>query len=272
LLSRPQRVYHATRIAQYALEQHARFCETSDPEAARAFVAQARWLRDNQVSRNGIPGCYPFAFGWPAYGAKPGFLSAMTQGEAISVLLRAYQLFDDSRYLQAAKLAATPFRRDVVDGGVAWRAREDVFLEEAACAPPSHILNGWIYALWGLSDLARCWDGAWVADVYGRSLQTLGRRLPLYDCGHWSYYNLLASRTGFRKFATLKYHAFHVAQLRVLASMSGEPAYEATAARWESYANSFANRARVWGNAAASLPAYLLTHADTVPGGARSIV
>jgi hypothetical protein len=271
LLSLPQRFYHATRIAQYALEQHARWKEGGGGWRLQAFTAQARWLRDNQVTRNGVAGCYPFPFAWPIYGAAAGFVSAMTQGEAISVLLRAHESFGGSGYLEAALQAAMPFQHDVGDGGVVWRQGEDVYLEEAACAPPSHILNGWIYGLWGLFDLTRYCDDAWVGELYEQSLATLRRRLPLYDSGHWSYYNLLATPGGFRKLATLKYHAFHIAQLHVLASMTGDAAFEAIALRWESCTKSLPNQARVWMNAMASLPRVFLSHADSVPGGARSI-
>jgi heparosan-N-sulfate-glucuronate 5-epimerase len=272
LLSLPQRLYHATRIAQYALEQHARWGETGDPRPKQRFLAQAAWLRDHQVFRNGMRGCYPHPFAWPAYGAEAGFLSAMTQGEAISVLLRAHEVAGDVGYVQAAAAAAEPFRREIAQGGVVWREGDDVYLEEAAGVLPSRILNGWIYALWGLFELTRYCRPTWIGELYDQSLATLQRRLPLYDSGHWSYYNLLATRSGFRKLATLKYHAFHVAQLRVLASMTGRAAFGTTAVRWESYTKSAESRLRVWANAFASLPRVFWSRADTIPGGARAIV
>ncbi len=271
LLAVPERYYHATRIAQYALEQHSRWSETNDPAALKAFTAQARWLAENQVERSGVPGCYPFPLDWTTYGAKAGYISAMTQGEAISVLLRAGEVCKDARYFEAAARAAASFRYDIDAGGVAWRDGGDLYFEEAASVPPSHILNGWIYALWGLFELLQRTKLAWVQELYEESLATLTRRLPLYDSGHWSYYSLLAAPNGFRKLATLKYHAFHIAQLHVLGSMTGDKFFSDTARRWESYAGVTANRARVWLNAASAVAIHALGRADTIPGGARPI-
>jgi hypothetical protein len=272
LLTPPLPFYHATRIAQYGLELHARWLESGSVQARDAFLSQANWLRDNQRTCAGIRGCYPHPLPWTVYGANAGFLSAMTQGEAISVLLRAYESTKDERFFCAAHTASGPFRSTVEQGGVVCVAGNDVYLEEAAVTPPAHILNGWIYALFGLYELSTRGGEPALRDLFERSVQTLRRRLPLYDSGRWSYYSLLATRSGFRKLATLKYHAFHIAQLHVLASMTGDALFRATAERWETYANSATSKVCVWANAAAALLPHFVTHSDTVPGGARSIV
>jgi hypothetical protein len=271
LLSAREQLHHPTRIAQYALEQHARWKERGGGSRLQGFMSQVRWLRDNQATRNGVRGCYPLPFAWPGYGATAGFLSGATQGKAISALLRAHETLGGCGYLEAAIRAAAPFARDVANCGVVWRQGEDAYLEEAACVPPSHILNGWVHGLWGLFDLTRFCTDAWIAALYEQSLATLRRRLVLYDAGRWSYYSLLASPDGFRRLATLKYHAFHIAQLRVLASMTRDAGFKAMADRWELGAKSLPIQARVWMNAIASLPRLLVSHTDGIPGGARSV-
>ncbi|HVA38916.1 MAG TPA: D-glucuronyl C5-epimerase family protein [Candidatus Dormibacteraeota bacterium] len=272
LMSLPGDLSSPTVVAQYGLEQHARWMLHGDPASFEAFIAQARWLRTQQLTLRGIHGCYPFPQPWPAYGAPLGFLSAMTQGEAISLLLRAYEIGREQSFLEAAVSAAEPFRHEVGRGGVTWRADGDVYLEEAAVDPPGHILNGWIYALWGIRELRGYHAEPWLAELHDASLDTLRRRLELFDSGHWSYYNLLATRTGFRKLATLKYHAFHIAQLRVLAAMTGDSYFGEVAERWRGYVDSAASRVSVYVNALAGLPIRFLSRADTVPHGARSVV
>ncbi|MBV8363178.1 MAG: hypothetical protein JO193_01290 [Candidatus Eremiobacteraeota bacterium] len=245
--------YHPIRIAQYALHSHSRWIETRSGAAFRAFVAQAQWLRDHQQERHGISGCYPFTFSWPRYGAASGWISAMAQGEAISVLLRADEMLPREGYFDAALRAAAPFQADVREGGVVWQSRDDTFFEEIAVPRAAHVLNGHIFAMFGLWELHRLTHERWVEELVAKALDTLRRRLPLYDSGYWSFYSLLAYGGKFRAVATLKYHAFHIAQLRVLAAMFGERRFDAVARRWETYQMSAASRLRVMGNTVRAL-------------------
>lgn len=247
LVSGRGRIYHPIRISQFALEQFGRWRERGDAHARAVFLAQSRWLLERQRVQRNIPGCYPFPFAWPRYDAPTGFLSAMAQGEAVSVLLRAAQTTQSDLYLHAAVRAAQPFRYRLENGGVSWtQPRGDVIFEEAAAAPAAHILNGWIFAAWGLFELRPF--APWAGELFDRSIETLLERLPLYDSGRWSYYSLAAGRDGFRRLATLKYHAFHVAQLHVLASMTGHAAFEETACRWERYTHRADSRIALWTN------------------------
>ena len=84
-----------------------------------------------------------------------GELSAMFQGESMSVLCRAWQATGQERYLNGAMglfgVFELPVERDGVLGyisriGAPW-------YEENVALPLRHILNGMVYALWGLRDL-----------------------------------------------------------------------------------------------------------------------
>jgi hypothetical protein len=248
LLTGRQRMYHPIRIAQYGLQQHSLWYKNGDLRSRAAFLAQSRWLLENQQRRRCIEGCYPFPFAWERYGAPAGFLSAMAQGEAVSLLLRAAQATGSETYIAAAIRAAEPFRHLIRDGGVTYTSRQDdVIFEEAASELASHILNGWIFASWGLFELQQY--ARWAGDLFDESAATLLRHLPLYDSGVWSYYCLLVDNSGFRRLATIKYHAFHIAQLHVMSSMTGNPEFTRTAERWLSYVGSLRSRAAVWANA-----------------------
>ncbi|MDQ6779851.1 MAG: D-glucuronyl C5-epimerase family protein [Candidatus Eremiobacteraeota bacterium] len=235
-------------------------------------MAQADWCVGAQKDLAGVPGCYVYDFPYPHYGAKAGWISGMAQGEALSLLVRAYDATANTRYLSAAIGAATPFQHLLESGGAVWRsASGDAVLEEVAIEPPSHILNGHIFALWGLWDLMKVHAEPWVHELHEAALLTLRRRLPDYDSGFWSYYSALASRRGFRNLAVLKYHAFHIAQLRVTAAMTGDPYYREVADRWRNYQRSGSSRLRLLSNTVATIFCRMLTNADSVPGGARSI-
>lgn len=267
------RGYHPTDILQYGLQSHADWMRSGDERARSRFISQTDWAAHAQTTYRGIAGIYAFPLAWKRYACEPGFHSAAAQGQAISLLLRAYQATGTELYLERAVAASRSFFHAIEDGGVTWRGAGGAIVFEAAAAlPPSHILNGWIYAIWGLFELALLVDDVTLKATYEQSLKTLREYLPHYDGDAWSYYNLLAAENGFRKYATLKYHALHIAQLHVLASMTGDECFGNAALRWQSLLDSWRSRYSVRVNALAGLAISSTTRGDTVPGGARSVV
>lgn len=268
LLTGKQRAYNPIRIAQFALHHFGRWYTGGDANSRAEFLKQAAWLRDRQQSR-GIPGLYRFEFPWTKYGAEPGWWSAMAQGEAVSVLLRAERVEPGRGFADAALRAALPFRYDIAHGGVVWRDGSDVFLEEIANEHAAHVLNGCIFALWGLWELSQQTREPWLEPLLEQSVRTLRRWLPSFDTGWWTLYSLMRSAGGQPHVATLKYHAFHIAQMRVLAQMFDEPEFARAAERWTAYVDKVECRARLFAATVRSLPERAL-HRDTVAGGAHT--
>jgi hypothetical protein len=263
--------YHAIRISQYALHLYGRWSREADAQAREGFLQHAVWLRDAQQRCGEIEGMYCFGFPWTKYGAGSGWRSAMAQGEAISVLLRAAQLAPGSGFDSAAARAAEPFKRAIEHGGVVWRDDRNAFFEEVANEHAAHILNGCIFAFWGLWELHCRRNEPWEATLLERVSTTLQKWLPVYDTGWWSRYSLLRAASGRPHVATLKYHAFHIAQLRVLGAMLNESRFVTVADRWENYIDDPRSRRRVVFDAAVSL--YDRARAfDTIARGARAEV
>ena len=268
LLSGPRGDYHPIRIAQFALQRFGVWRSTKAPAARADFLAQAAWLRDHQ-QQSETPGLYRFDFPWSKYGAPPGWSSAMAQGEAISVLLRAHSIAPLDEYADGAMRAALPFRADIARGGVVWQSGNEIFFEEIANEHAPHVLNGCIFALWGAWELWMQCGEPWLQSLIERCVATLRRWLSRFDTGWWSLYSLLMSATDQPHLATLKYHQFHVAQMRVLARMFDEPLFDETASRWASYAKAPECRARLLRTTLSSLPERFLGR-DTVLGGAHT--
>ncbi len=106
-------------------------------------------------------------------------------------------------------------------------------LEEAPSSPPSHILNGWIFALWGL----RIWPWArrrsQPRGCTGEPVR-LRETLPRYDVGWWSRYSLFPH--AFTDLAKPFYHRLHADQLEVLGSSRRHPGFHRPGAvGWRSY-------------------------------------
>lgn len=201
------------------------------------FYAAAKWFVKYQNTNGGwsIPVKRRLAPGMAEL--PPGWLSAMGQGHAISVLARAYHQSGNKIYLLAAEKALEPFKVSSSDGGV--RAEfigGQVWYEEYPTTPPSFVLNGFIYALLGLYDLRIIGDSIDAAKLYEDGIRSLKEMLLLYDTGSGTTYDLRHLALGCApNIARWDYHATHVNQLLLLATIEPDPLYSATAERWAAY-------------------------------------
>jgi heparosan-N-sulfate-glucuronate 5-epimerase len=227
-------VYHPTSIAQYALACWNLYLDTGEVRYKDTFMTQADWLIEHEHMLINGAGGWPILFSLPEYNASPMWLSALTQGNVISVLIRAYQLTRKEVFLQSARRAVHTFELETRDGGIAVPIGEKgVFFEEVGGGTASHILNGYILALFGLYDYVSCTHDTHVEALIQRSLYGLHTLIDDFDTGYWSLYDLR-----FRTPAPLFYHALHVTSLEALARLSGCQHCAALAEKWNSYQQS----------------------------------
>lgn len=234
--------YNPVTIAQYALYSHERLSRRVEG-SREAFLSQVAYLRDTQR----CDGAYPYTVGDPDYGVEPGFLSAMAQGLAASVLARAFVLTNDPRNRDAAARALRPLKTDAAAGGASFIRGRDAFFEEVASERPCHILNGHLFAAFGIYDAGQIGlVDSELEELHAAAVDTLERWLPLYDSRGWSYYHLAVREKNVRHYAHMSYHQLHIAQLRVYAAMTGRSVFAAYADRWERGMAALPVRARVW--------------------------
>ncbi len=249
-------------MAQFALHAHDRF-RRGKPGARARFLAHAEALLQAQD----MQGAFLHVRALPLYGAGPGWISAMAQGEAVSVFLRAHAVTGEPRYRAAARAALAPLLRDVRDGGAAYIKGGDLFFEEVATPEPAHILNGHLFAAFGVWEALRAGIGDDALRVtHEAAIGTLRRWLPRYDRDGWSRYDLARDARGREHPAPLWYHHFHIAQLRVYAAMTGEALFAEYAERWERALDDRRVRARIWGRAALHASEALLRRVLRRPG------
>jgi hypothetical protein len=131
----------------------------------------------------------------------------------------------------------------VAEGGVLFTdERGDVWIEEYIVSPPTHILNGFIWALWGVHDYFLATTSQTAQDLFRRGVKTLRNNLDRYDLGFWSLYE--QSGTRLPMVASPFYHQLHIVQLRVMARLTGDEIFPCFADRWQRYAHSRAKRTR----------------------------
>ena len=169
--------------------------------------------------------------------------SALAQGQGISVLVRAHKESRKEKYLDAAKRALASFYYDVQEGGVAFTDESgDLWFEEYIVSPPTHILNGFIWASWGVYDYFLATQHPSAQDLFSRAVRTMLHNLDRYDLGFWSLYE--QSGTRLPMVASPFYHRLHIVQLRIMHRLTGEQKFAQVADRWDNYTRSRANRAR----------------------------
>lgn len=229
-------------VAQLGLGLHERFVSGEGEEWLEAAIAVGDDLLRHQRTEGAQRGGWVHSFAYPhTYRLVPPWLSAMAQGEAASLLVRLARITSDGRYAEAAVEAMRPMRRPSSEGGVVARLDGGVFLEEYPTDPPSYVLNGGIFALWGCYDVAVGLGDDSARALFDEAVETLAGNIDRYDLGYWSRYDLFPHRL--TNISSLAYHRLHTDQLRATALISGLPVFDEVASRFTRYGGSWVNAA-----------------------------
>lgn len=217
-------------IFQYGLGAYDLFLQTGRNEYLDKFNQCVKWAMENQLE-NGAWNNFFFMFPKQPYGA-------MCQGESVSLLLRAFENTGDTIYFNAAKRAIDFMLTAVENGDTAKYMGDDLVLLE--CTHKPAVLNGWIFALFGLYDFTLVSDDKEYYTLLERTLKTLKKTLPRFDCGYWSMYDdggMIASPF---------YHSLHIAQMEALYKITGNALFEQYRQRWLKDRSSKLKKARAF--------------------------
>jgi heparosan-N-sulfate-glucuronate 5-epimerase len=238
--------YNPIAIAQYGLGNYNLFRRNRDTASRQKFFLVAEWLVSHIEKNPCGLSVWNHHFDWEYRDTlrKPWY-SALAQGQGISVLVRAHKESSDLRYLEAARLALASFFTPVAKGGVALTDENgDLWFEEYIVSPATHILNGFIWASWGVYDYFLATQDRSARELFARAVETLLRNLERYDLGFWTLYE--QSGTRLPMVASPFYHQLHIVQLRVMRRLTGEDKFAQVADRWESYGRSRSKRTRAF--------------------------
>lgn len=222
-------------LAQLGLGHFERYAATED-EQQLAFARAAgdhlvaTQVREAGAHLGGWRHTFPYVHRAPL---QPPWLSAMAQGEAASLLTRLATETGDEQYFEAAVLALHPLRVPVQSGGVLGDLDGMPFPEEYPTTPQSHVLNGAIFALWGVRDVALATADADAERLHDEVLATLRATCTRWDTGRWSRYDLFPNPP--QNVSSSFYHHLHISQLKALHILYGAPEFGALADRFEAY-------------------------------------
>ena len=222
--------YFPIEIFQYGLAAYDLFLLNNSEEMLSKAISCADWTVDNQ-NQDG---------GWDTFGYldKTAPFSAMAQGEGVSLLLRVYKQTNKKEYIQAAQNAIRFMITPIEQGGTAKYDKDNVLFYEYTNKPL--VLNGWIFALWGLWDACQVFQEEHLKEVLDKTLHSLEKKLADDDLGYWSKYDEK------KKIASPFYHKLHIAQLRVMYDLTDKEVFLAYAEKWDGYQKSFWKRKRAF--------------------------
>ncbi len=247
--------YNPIAIAQWGLANYNLYRQTGDNVRWQKTLLAADWLAANLEQNSHGLWVWNHHFDWDYRDTlKAPWYSGLAQGQGVSLLLRAHAQAhshtqsEADRYQRAADNAFVALTRPVAEGGVLFEDEENnLWIEEYIVDPPTHILNGFMWALWGVFDYWLARQDAAARQIFDRGVETLVQNLDRFDTGYWSLYEQplsVQSRGRLKVLASSFYHQLHSVQWRVMSKLTGDDRFAAVAERWEGYAQCRSNRAR----------------------------
>lgn len=236
---------HWVGLAQYGLGAHERWIAGEGD----AWLATARRIGEHLLANQEDDGSWlhpePFAHTFPL--AAP-WRCGMAQGEAASLLVRLHAATGEEAFAEPARRALSPLSRMTAEGGVKALLGGRPWPEEYPTNPPSYVLNGAIFALWGVRDVGVGLGDDAAASAYEEGLDSLAANLHRYDNGWWSLYSLYPHPI--KGVASSFYHDLHIRQLEAMGRLSPRDEFARVRERFVGYAANPWSRRRAFASKA----------------------
>src|SRR3989339_788431 len=164
------------------------------------------------------------------YDLEKGWISGMVHGQAISVYLRAYQLYNDSKYLEVAEAIYKSFKYEYSEGGFKRIDKNGcIWFEEYPTSKPSYVLNGFIYTIFGILDLYRVTRKEEINQLWISCIYTLEVNLKKYDVWYWSVYDQLK-----KQLVSYYYQKnVHVPLMKIMFLLTNKEIFNTYSVKWE---------------------------------------
>jgi heparosan-N-sulfate-glucuronate 5-epimerase len=163
------------------------------------------------------------------YKLPKNWVSAMAQGECLSFYLRMFQILNDDTILQKCHLIFNAMMVPVSENGVK-TIDENGFhwLEEYPSTPASYVLNGFIYAIFGIQDYYRVTKSEIASIELKNYFNTLEHNIENFDAGFWSYYDLQ-----YKELVKFYYQKnVHAPQMQAMYRLTGNQTYNLLYKKW----------------------------------------
>jgi hypothetical protein len=225
-------VFQPVTTAQWAMGSHTHHLTTGLGVWLDLAKASAQKLLDGRVE-SGDAYFFPHDFNWQGHAGeelKAPWYSGMAQGEALSVFVQMAAEFPNEPRWRAAADAVfasllvpwsdtEPSVTHVVDGFL--------WFEEYACPNPYQVLNGHIFALFGVYEYWNATHDPAALELFDGAVTTALHAAELARSpGTGSLYCVNPEICIANSWRSPTYHPIHIAQFRMLAEMAGEPLFD----------------------------------------------
>ena len=227
--------YNPIAIAQWGLGNYNLWFSKQSTIHFNKFINCANWLVDNlKKNDHGIDvWMHHFNFEYKTILKSPWY-SGLAQGLGLSVLVRAYKELKKEKYLIAHQKAWISMLKKINEGGVVFvDEKGNHWIEEYILDRPTHIVNGFIWSLWGVYDTWLSFQKKDSKELFEKCVFTLEKNIQRYDNGYWSLYDI--SNLPLRNVASPFYHRLHIVQLEILSKLSGNPIFKKYSKIWKRY-------------------------------------
>jgi heparosan-N-sulfate-glucuronate 5-epimerase len=232
--------YNPNAVAQQALGYYDKYLDSGSAQDKSDFLTQATYFlrKGRQVRDDVLLWEYDFPFEMRELLSAP-WRSGLAQGQAISVLIRAHKLTGEEKYADLAHKGynAFHFLAREHEGGVLDDEGGFTWLEEYIVNPPNHVLNGFVWALWGVRDYAVYFGNDHAENLWRECLKTLEANLKNYDLGFWTAYDW---PQGYDRNlpvmpSSLYYQTLHTIQMEAVYNLTQHPLFHQYYLKWRKY-------------------------------------
>jgi len=231
--------YYPIFMARFSLGNLEMYLETGDEKYKEVYFNQVDWLYKNLTTKDNFA-VWEHHYQLPFYEFKVPWIHGLAQGLGMTALLKAYQITNEKKYLNASEKIFNSFEVDIEEGGIRYIDEKDnIWLEEYALLPPPHVLNGYITILFGIYEFQKITKKNKAKDLWKNGLNTIKLNLDKYETGYWSYYDLSRKHP-----STVNYHNLHIWQLNILYELTREQIFKDYAVRWGNYKKSYIHKKR----------------------------
>jgi heparosan-N-sulfate-glucuronate 5-epimerase len=241
-----RKVYNPLFVTSGGLKYYSEFENHGDKQSKQYFINTADWLVNNAKDKDGGKySIWEYSFPWSSYGwISPPYYSGLAQAQGLKVLILAYNLTGDEKYLNEANNTLHSFLIDYDKGGVVSNEEEDdggigdgdsstfIHLLAKPGLKKIYALNGHTQSILLLWDYYQRTQDPIAKTIFDNGIKWLRENLWKYDTGGWSYYDLMEN------LASTDYHKAQITQLRNLYEITGESVLKEYSDRFDKYKRS----------------------------------
>ncbi|MBV9466275.1 MAG: hypothetical protein JO206_02860 [Solirubrobacterales bacterium] len=220
-------------VAQYGLGCYERWLADEGEAWLQAALDVGQFLVASQEPDGSWLMRQPFRHTMPL---KAPWRCGMAQGEGASLLVRLYLESGQETFAETARRALAPLSRPSEQGGTCARLDGAPWPEEYPTSPASFVLNGAIFAWWGMRDVGVGLGDRDASDAFELGVDTLAANLHRFDTGWWTLYGLYPHPIPM--VASSFYHVLHITQLEAMHKLAPRQELESVRERWIGYLDS----------------------------------